>query len=73
MEAKPKLRLFIKGTLENKTFSTFYFECKIYLKGERTISSMDIRIPKYLVPILAAMKKKIVTDIIDVKINIQDG
>ena len=34
---------------------------------------MDIRIPKYEVPILAAMKKKIVTDTIDVKINIQDG
>ena len=43
-----------------------------YLKGERIISDMDIRIPKYLVPILAAMKKKRFTNIIDVKINIQD-
>ena len=34
---------------------------------------MNVRIPKYEVPILAAMKKNIVTDIIDVKINIQDG
>ena len=34
---------------------------------------MNVRIPKYEVPILAAMKKKIVTDIIDVKIRIQDG
>ena len=33
---------------------------------------MNVRIPKYLA-ILAARKKKIVTDIIDVKINIQDG
>ena len=37
------------------------------------ISSMNVRIPKYEVPILAAMKKKSVTNIIDVKINIQDG
>ena len=36
------------------------------------ISSMNVRIPKYEVPILAAKKKKRVTDIIDVKINIQD-
>ena len=43
-----------------------------YLKGERIISDMDILIPKYLVPILAAMKKKRFTNIIDVKINIQD-
>ena len=34
---------------------------------------MNVRIPKYEVPILAAMKKKSVTDIIDVKIRIQDG
>ena len=35
---------------------------------------MDIRIPKYFVPILPAMKKKIVTDEIDAKINIHaDG
>ena len=33
---------------------------------------MDIWIPKYLVPILAAMKKKSVTNIIEMKINIQD-
>ena len=36
------------------------------------ISSMNVRIPKCVVPILAAMKKKIVTNTIDVKINIQD-
>ena len=29
-------------------------------------------IPKYKVPILAAMKKKMVTDIIEMKISIQD-
>ena len=34
---------------------------------------MNVRIPNCEVPILAAMKKKRVTDIIDVKINIQDG
>ena len=34
---------------------------------------MDIRIPKYEVPILAAMKKNIVTDVIDAKIKIQEG
>ena len=37
------------------------------------ISSMNVRIPKYEVPILAAMKKKIVTNIIEIKINNQDG
>ena len=37
------------------------------------ISSMNVRIPKYEVPILAAMKKKIVTNVIEMKINIQDG
>ena len=50
----------------------FKLKVTIYLKGERIISSMDIRIPKYLVPILAAMKKKIVTNTIERKINIQD-
>ena len=34
---------------------------------------MFVRIPKYEVPILAAMKKKVVTDVTDVKISIQDG
>ena len=33
---------------------------------------MDTWIPKYLVPILAAMKKKIVTNTMERKINIQD-
>ena len=33
---------------------------------------MNVRIPKYEVPILAAMKKKIVTNVIDVKINNQE-
>ena len=37
------------------------------------ISSMNVRIPKYEVPILAAKKKKSVTDIMDVKISIQEG
>ena len=36
------------------------------------ISSMIVRIPKCLVPILAAMKKKIVTNIMEIKISIQD-
>ena len=35
------------------------------------ISSITVRIPKYD-PILAAMKKKIDTNVIDVKINNQD-
>ena len=34
---------------------------------------MIVRIPKYEVPILAAMIKKIVTNIIEVKIRVQDG
>ena len=34
---------------------------------------MNVRIPKYEVPILAAMKKKIDTNVIDVKIPIQLG
>ena len=34
---------------------------------------MNVWIPKYEVPILAAMKKKIVTNIMDVKIPIQPG
>ena len=33
---------------------------------------MDTWIPKYLVPILAARKKKSVTNMIEMKINIQD-
>ena len=37
------------------------------------ISSEIVWILKYLVPILATMKKNIVTDIIDVKISIQEG
>ena len=44
----------------------------LYLKGERTISAVNVRIPKYEVPILDAMKKKIDTDKIERKINIQD-
>ena len=34
---------------------------------------MDIRIPKYEVPILAAKKKNSVTDVVDAKIKIQEG
>ena len=34
---------------------------------------MNVRIPKYEVPILAAMKKNIVTDVVDTKIEIQEG
>ena len=37
------------------------------------ISSMMVRIPKYDVPILAAKRRKIVTDVIDAKIKIQEG
>ena len=33
---------------------------------------MNVLIPKYVVPILAAIKKKIVTETIDVKISVQD-
>ena len=55
----------------NFGLSVFGF-ISIHLKGERTISSVTVLIPKYD-PILAAVKKKIVTNIIDVKINIQDG
>ena len=40
--------------------------------GERIISSVKVRIPKYEVPILAARKKKIVTNIMEIKINNQD-
>ena len=49
-----------------------YFDDQVYLKGERIISTLKVRVPKSEVPILAAMKKKIVTDIIEIKINIQD-
>ena len=49
-----------------------YFEGPNYLKGERIISSMNVLIPKYKVPILAEIQKIIVTDNIDVKISIQD-
>ena len=80
LEAKPKLKraawLFTKGTLKIGTSNLldfFHYEGPIYLKGERIISSVNVLIPKYEVPILAAMKKKIVTNIIDVRINIQDG
>ena len=45
----------------------------VYLKGERIISSMNVRIPNWEVPILAAMKKKIDTNRIDRKNGIQDG
>ena len=51
----------------------FCFKGTIYLNGERIISSINVLIPKYLVPILAARKKKSDTSVIDVKINIQDG
>ena len=51
---------------------TLYVESSIYLKGERIISSVNVRTPKHEVPTLAAMKKKSVTKRIDVKINIQD-
>ena len=44
----------------------------LYLKGERIISSMNVGIPKFEEPTLAAKKKKIVTRTIDVKISIQD-
>ena len=50
-----------------------HFKVQNYLKGERIISSMTVLIPKYEVPILAAMKKKIVTVIMEMKSNIQLG
>ena len=62
----------ISRMVRRETLNTFYFKGPIYLKGERIISSMDIWIPKYLVPILAARKKKSVTNMIEMKINIQD-
>ena len=63
----------IKGTLKKRTFYGVNFEGPFYLKGERIISSMTVRIPKYEVPILAAKKKKSATDVVDAKIKIQDG
>ena len=65
--------LIISGTLkkEMELLKTVCFKGPIYLKGERIISSITARIPKYD-PILAAMKKKIDTNVIDVKINNQD-
>ena len=36
------------------------------------ISSMNVRIPKYDVPILAAKKRNSVTDVVDAKISIQE-
>ena len=44
----------------------------IYLNGKRTTSSRAVLIPKYEVPILPEIKKKIVTKNIDRKISIQD-
>ena len=74
MEAKPKLNLAlafrIKGTL-NQPFRLLFYG-QVYLKGESIISSRNVRIPKHEVPTLAEMKKKIVTDMIESKINIQD-
>ena len=46
---------------------------KLYLKGLRMISSLEVLIPKCKVPTLAEKKKRIVTVKMDVKINIQDG
>ena len=63
----------INGTLKKRTVYIVCFEASIYLKGERIISSMNVRISKYAVPILATMKKKIVTDIIERNISNQDG
>ena len=42
------------------------------LKGNKTISSVNVRIPKHEEPILAEILRKIVTDKIEAKINIQD-
>ena len=74
MEAKPKLNLAlsfrIKGTLNQPLGLLFYDP--IYLKGESIISARNVRIPKHEVPTLPEMKKKIVTDMIESKINIQD-
>ena len=64
--------MFIKGTLKEKTFYIVKFVGSIYLKGERIISSVNVRIPKCKVPILAETKKIIETEKIDRKSNIQD-
>ena len=64
--------MIINGTLKKRTFYIVYFEGPVYLKGERIISSMNVRIPKFKFPSLAEKKKKIDTDIIDAKISNQD-
>ena len=48
------------------------FAGPICLKGERSISPVNVFSPKYLVPILAEMNKKIDTEAIETKISIQD-
>ena len=52
---------------------TVYLKGSVYLKGERIISSANVRIPKYEVPSLAENEKKRDTSKIDRKINVQDG
>ena len=46
---------------------------KLYLKGLRIISSVEVLIPKCKVLTLAEMKKRIVTVKMDIKISIQEG
>ena len=68
------LIVYQRDSLREESFKIVYFKCRIYynLKGKRIISSISGRIPKYKVPILAAMNKKSVTKKRDVKIRIQD-
>ena len=49
-----------------------YFKDLTCLIGERMISTWNVSIRNCDVPILAEMKKKIVTNKSDMKINIQD-
>ena len=61
------------GAATKPDCATFLSTGTIYLNGDRIISPEIVRILRYLLPIMAAMKKNNVTDIIDVKISIHDG
>ena len=56
---------------QNRTLKIDYIEDKIYLKGEKMISSENVRIPKYKVPILAEKRKNNETERMERKSPIQ--
>ena len=74
LEEKPKEKLFGNGILKFMIKSNLNdcFKDLTCLKGVRMISSWNVSIRNCDVPILAEMKKKIVTNKSDMKINIQD-